>query len=147
MRHCERWQQLLRDLRALASAGSGGAHGRRGGTGIWPRTHAGAGASAIKQRRSASSRRRSLPCPDKLVLVRHGQSTWNLENLFTGWTDVDLTAAGLRGGTAGRARARRARACVPDVVFTSVLKRAIRTQWLMLEELDLLWLPVERTGA
>jgi len=76
-------------------------------------------------------------------MVRHGQSTWNLENLFTGWTDVDLTPRGCEEARqAGRELKREA--LVPDVVFTSVLKRAIRTQWLMLDELDLLWLPVER---
>jgi len=79
----------------------------------------------------------------KLLLVRHGQSIWNVENLFTGWTDVDLSAQGVEEAQqAGREIARAG--LVPDVVFTSVLKRAIRTQWLILEELDLLWLPVER---
>ena len=79
----------------------------------------------------------------KLLLVRHGQSIWNVENLFTGWTDVDLSAQGVaEAQQAGREIARAG--LVPDLVFTSVLKRAIRTQWLILEELDLLWLPVER---
>ncbi|HEY6453243.1 MAG TPA: 2,3-diphosphoglycerate-dependent phosphoglycerate mutase [Steroidobacteraceae bacterium] len=79
----------------------------------------------------------------KLVMVRHGQSLWNLENLFTGWTDVDLTPQGCEEARqAGRELKREA--LVPDVVFTSVLKRAIRTMWLMLDELDLMWLPVER---
>jgi 2,3-bisphosphoglycerate-dependent phosphoglycerate mutase len=82
--------------------------------------------------------------PGKLVLVRHGQSVWNVENLFTGWMDVDLSAVGCdEAQQAGRELVREG--IVPDVVFTSVLKRAIRTQWLMLEVLDLLWLPVERT--
>src|SRR6204780_6014324 len=77
-------------------------------------------------------------------MVRHGQSTWNLENLFTGWTDVDLTPKGCEEARqAGRELKREA--LMPDVVFTSVLKRAIRTQWLMLDELDLLWLPVARS--
>ncbi|MGB8694518.1 MAG: 2,3-diphosphoglycerate-dependent phosphoglycerate mutase [Steroidobacteraceae bacterium] len=81
--------------------------------------------------------------PGKLLLVRHGQSTWNLENLFTGWTDVDLSAAGIdEARQAGREIARTG--VMPDLVFTSVLTRAIRTQWLILEELQLLWLPVER---
>jgi len=76
-------------------------------------------------------------------MVRHGQSIWNLENLFTGWTDVDLTPLGCdEARQAGRELKREG--LVPDLVLTSVLKRAIRTQWLMLEELDLLWLPVER---
>jgi 2,3-bisphosphoglycerate-dependent phosphoglycerate mutase len=79
----------------------------------------------------------------KLIMVRHGQSTWNLENLFTGWTDVDLTPKGCEEARqAGRELKREG--LTPERVFTSLLKRAIRTQWLMLEELDLLWLPVER---
>jgi len=81
--------------------------------------------------------------PGKLVMVRHGQSTWNLENLFTGWTDVDLTPQGCEEARQAGRELRR-EGLVPEMVFTSVLKRAIRTQWLMLEELDLLWLPVER---
>ena len=81
--------------------------------------------------------------PGKLLLVRHGQSIWNLENLFTGWTDVDLSPQGVdEARQAGREIAREG--LVPQVVFTSVLKRAIRTEWLILEELDLLWLPAER---
>ncbi|HMI36303.1 MAG TPA: 2,3-diphosphoglycerate-dependent phosphoglycerate mutase [Steroidobacteraceae bacterium] len=81
--------------------------------------------------------------PGKLLMVRHGQSIWNLENLFTGWTDVDLSVQGIEEARqAGREIARAG--LIPDVVYTSVLKRAIRTQWLILEELDLLWLPVER---
>jgi 2,3-bisphosphoglycerate-dependent phosphoglycerate mutase len=81
--------------------------------------------------------------PGKLILVRHGQSTWNVENLFTGWTDVDLSEQGREEATrAGREIARAG--LVPELVFTSLLKRAIRTQWLILDQLDLLWLPVER---
>jgi 2,3-bisphosphoglycerate-dependent phosphoglycerate mutase len=78
-----------------------------------------------------------------LILVRHGQSTWNVENLFTGWTDVDLSEQGREEASqAGRELARAGLS--PDLVFTSVLKRAIRTQWLILDQMDLLWLPVER---
>ena len=85
-----------------------------------------------------------MPVPPTLVLVRHGQSIWNVENLFTGWTDVDLSAVGCEEARqAGRELAREG--IQPQVVFTSVLKRAIRTQWLMLDELDLLWLPVARS--
>jgi 2,3-bisphosphoglycerate-dependent phosphoglycerate mutase len=84
-----------------------------------------------------------VPAAVRLVLVRHGQSIWNVDNLFTGWTDVDLSPLGCdEARQAGRELAREG--IVPDVVFTSVLKRAIRTQWLMLDELDLLWLPVTR---
>jgi len=85
-----------------------------------------------------------VPVPIRLVLVRHGQSIWNVENLFTGWTDVDLSDQGCdEARRSGRELA--LAGFVPDVVFTSVLKRAIRTQWLMLDELDLLWLPVARS--
>ena len=81
--------------------------------------------------------------PGKLVLCRHGQSEWNLKNLFTGWTDVDLTDT-------GRAEAKSAGAAIRDldfsidVAYTSVLTRAIRTLWIIMDELDRLWLPVER---
>jgi len=80
----------------------------------------------------------------KLVLLRHGESTWNQENRFTGWTDVDLTER-------GRAEARRAgqqlkeEGFVFDVGYTSLLKRAIRTLWIVLDELDQLWIPVNRS--
>jgi 2,3-bisphosphoglycerate-dependent phosphoglycerate mutase len=82
--------------------------------------------------------------PGSLMLVRHGQSIWNLENRFTGWIDVDLTALGCDEARAAARELSQAQ-WLPDLVFTSVLKRAIRTQWLMLEQLDLLWLPVERS--
>jgi 2,3-bisphosphoglycerate-dependent phosphoglycerate mutase len=82
--------------------------------------------------------------PGKLILVRHGQSTWNLENLFTGWTDVDLSAEGRREALrAGRELLREQLGV--DIAFTSVLKRAIRTLWIMLDEMDLMWIPVERS--
>lgn len=81
--------------------------------------------------------------PGKLVLVRHGQSTWNVDNLFTGWTDVDLSPQGrLEASAAGRELQREGIAI--DIAFTSVLKRAIRTLWLMLDEMDRMWIPVER---
>ena len=77
----------------------------------------------------------------KIVLLRHGESTWNQENRFTGWTDVDLTDAGreeaLRAGMLLRAEGH-----VFDVAYTSVLKRAIKTLWIALEEMDLMWIPV-----
>jgi 2,3-bisphosphoglycerate-dependent phosphoglycerate mutase len=82
--------------------------------------------------------------PGKLVLVRHGQSTWNLENLFTGWTDVDLTPQG-RDEAAQAGRLLRAEGFRFDLAFTSVLKRAIRTLWIVLDEMDLMWIPVERS--
>ncbi len=82
--------------------------------------------------------------PGKLVLCRHGQSIWNLENLFTGWTDVDLSEQGRQEAiTAGRQL--RELDLQFDVSFTSVLKRAIRTLWLILDEMDLMWIPVERS--
>ena len=79
----------------------------------------------------------------KLVLLRHGQSTWNKENRFTGWTDVDLSDKG-REEAAAAGRLLRDEGYVFDIAYTSVLKRAIRTSWMALDELDLLWIPVER---
>ena len=79
----------------------------------------------------------------KLVLCRHGQSDWNLKNLFTGWTDVDLTEQGMaEAREAGKLMAE-----LPyefDIAYTSVLKRAIRTLWLSLDVMDRMWLPVVR---
>lgn len=80
---------------------------------------------------------------ENLILVRHGQSLWNLENRFTGWTDVDLTDIGKEEARlAGQQML--AEKFTFDYVFTSVLKRAIRTLWIILDEMDLMWLPVER---
>ncbi len=82
----------------------------------------------------------------KLLLLRHGQSIWNLENLFTGWVDVDLSEQGrLEAQEAGRLL--KAEGIAFDIAFTSVLKRAIRTLWIALDEMDMMWLPVERTLA
>lgn len=79
----------------------------------------------------------------KLVLCRHGQSDWNLKNLFTGWTDVDLTEKGIaEARDAGRLLAELGYDF--DVAYTSVLRRAIRTLWLMLDEMDRMWIPVIR---
>ncbi|TDJ51053.1 MAG: 2,3-diphosphoglycerate-dependent phosphoglycerate mutase [Nitrospina sp.] len=80
----------------------------------------------------------------KLVLMRHGQSVWNLANRFTGWTDVDLTEQGRQEALAG-ARLLQAAGLTFDVAYTSVLKRAIRTLWLVLDEMDLMWIPVHRS--
>jgi 2,3-bisphosphoglycerate-dependent phosphoglycerate mutase len=81
--------------------------------------------------------------PGKLILVRHGQSIWNLENLYTGWYDVDLTDQGrLEAAQAGRELQKEN--LLADVAFTSVLKRAIRTLWLILDTTDRMWTPVER---
>ncbi len=79
----------------------------------------------------------------KLVLLRHGESGWNRENRFTGWTDVDLSAQGVEEARAA-GRLLLAERCAFDLVFTSLLKRAIRTLNLALEELDQLWLPVQK---
>ena len=80
----------------------------------------------------------------KLVLLRHGESTWNKENLFTGWTDVDLSEKGL-GEAAEAGRLLKEGGYTFDVAYTSVLKRAIRTLNLTLDALDLLWIPVVKT--
>jgi 2,3-bisphosphoglycerate-dependent phosphoglycerate mutase len=77
----------------------------------------------------------------KLVLLRHGESQWNLENRFTGWTDVDLTENGRREAQAAGELLRR-EGYGFDIAYTSVLKRAIRTLWLTLDAMDLMWLPV-----
>ncbi len=77
----------------------------------------------------------------KLVLIRHGESTWNLDNRFTGWTDVDLTATGIeQAKNAGRLL--KAQGYEFDVAYTSVLKRATRTLWHVLDEMDRTWLPI-----
>jgi 2,3-bisphosphoglycerate-dependent phosphoglycerate mutase len=84
------------------------------------------------------------PTTGKLVLLRHGQSDWNQKNLFTGWTDVDLTAQ-------GRDEARQAGRTLSDagltfdIAFTSVLTRAIRTLWIVLDQMKLMWIPVENS--
>ena len=77
----------------------------------------------------------------KLVLLRHGESQWNLDNRFTGWTDVDLTEAGVREARAAGELLKR-EGYAFDIAYTSVLKRAIRTLWLALDALDLMWIPV-----
>ncbi len=76
-----------------------------------------------------------------LVLLRHGESTWNMENRFTGWTDVDLSRAGEEEAHEG-GRLLREEGFVFDLAYTSVLKRAIRTLWIALDELDLMWIPI-----
>jgi len=81
---------------------------------------------------------------NELVLLRHGQSTWNRENRFTGWVDVGLSEQGLEEAIAA-GRLLGDDGFEFDVVYTSVLQRAIRTMWCVLEELDLMWLPVHRT--
>ena len=80
----------------------------------------------------------------KLVLLRHGESDWNRENRFTGWVDVDLSAKGVEEARAAGKLLRDA-GCRFDLAFTSLLKRAIRTLWVALEELDQIWLPVEKS--
>jgi len=78
------------------------------------------------------------------VLIRHGQSVWNLENRFTGWTDVDLSAQGLAEAEEG-ARLLKEGGFTFDRCHTSYLRRAIRTLWIVLDRMDLMWLPVETT--
>ncbi len=80
----------------------------------------------------------------KLVLLRHGESTWNRENRFTGWTDVDLSERG-RAEAQEAGRLLREGGYAFDIAYTSVLKRAIRTLWLSLDVLDLMWIPVEKS--
>lgn len=80
----------------------------------------------------------------KVVLIRHGQSVWNLENRFTGWTDVDLSEQGLEEARqAGEILKKNGYAF--DMAFTSLLKRAIRTLWIVLHGMDLMWIPVHKS--
>jgi 2,3-bisphosphoglycerate-dependent phosphoglycerate mutase len=80
----------------------------------------------------------------RLVLLRHGESVWNRANLFTGWTDIDLSEEGVREAyEAGRVLKEEGYSF--DIAYTSVLKRAIRTLWIVLDEMDLMWIPVKRS--
>ncbi|MFH1504479.1 MAG: 2,3-diphosphoglycerate-dependent phosphoglycerate mutase [Candidatus Omnitrophota bacterium] len=80
----------------------------------------------------------------KLVLLRHGESTWNLENRFTGWTDVGLSEKGVQEAHSG-AQSLKKQGFTFDIAYTSVLKRAISTLWIVLEDMDLMWIPVYRS--
>ena len=79
----------------------------------------------------------------QLVLLRHGESLWNKENLFSGWTDVDLSEHG-REEVLQAGQILKEHGFTFDVAFTSVLKRAIRTLWIVLDEMNLMWIPVHR---
>jgi 2,3-bisphosphoglycerate-dependent phosphoglycerate mutase len=80
----------------------------------------------------------------KVVLVRHGESDWNKQNRFTGWTDVDLSEKGIAEAKEG-GQVLQAQGYTFDIAFTSVLKRAIRTLWIVLDEMDLMWIPVQNS--
>ncbi|MDA2239577.1 2,3-diphosphoglycerate-dependent phosphoglycerate mutase [Bacillus cereus group sp. Bc222] len=80
----------------------------------------------------------------KLVLIRHGQSEWNVENRFTGWTDVDLSMKGMKEAREAGIMLK-ANGFSFDIAYTSVLRRAMRTLWITLEEMDLMWIPVHKT--
>ena len=80
----------------------------------------------------------------RLVLLRHGESAWNRENRFTGWTDVPLSEKGVAEATAAGALLKQEGFSF-DMAFTSVLKRAIKTLWLVLEEMDLMWIPIRNS--
>src|ERR1051325_9747522 len=80
----------------------------------------------------------------KLVLIRHGESTWNKENRFTGWTDVDLSEKGREEAKEG-GQVLKKEGYTFNVAYTSVLKRAIRTLWTVLDEMDMMWIPVHRS--
>jgi 2,3-bisphosphoglycerate-dependent phosphoglycerate mutase len=80
----------------------------------------------------------------KLILLRHGQSIWNVENLFTGWHDVDLSEQGRKEAAQAGRELLKEKLNI-DIAFTSVLKRAIRTLWIALDEMDSMWVPVERS--
>ena len=80
----------------------------------------------------------------KLILLRHGESKWNLENKFTGWKDIDLTADGIKEAMNAGELIKKQN-IVFNIAFTSVLKRAIKTMWYILEQNDLMWIPVHKT--
>ena len=80
----------------------------------------------------------------KIVLLRHGESVWNMENRFTGWTDVDLSQRG-REEAVDAGRLMKAEQFEFSVAYTSLLKRAIRTLWIALDELDMMWIPTHRS--
>ncbi|TKJ19437.1 MAG: phosphoglyceromutase [Promethearchaeota archaeon Loki_b32] len=80
----------------------------------------------------------------KVVLLRHGESTWNKENRFTGWTDVDLSEKGIQEAEEA-AKLLKEGAYTFDIAYTSVLKRGIRTLWIVLDKMDLMWIPVYRS--
>ncbi len=80
----------------------------------------------------------------KLVLLRHGESIWNKENKFTGWTDVDLSKKGMEEAKE-TGKILKKENYTFDIAFTSVLKRAIRTLWIVMDEMDLMWIPVYRS--
>ena len=80
----------------------------------------------------------------EVVLLRHGESTWNMENRFTGWTDVDLSEKGIAEAHAA-GKLLRDSGYRFDLAYTSVLKRAIRTLWIVLDEMDLMWIPEVRS--
>ena len=80
----------------------------------------------------------------ELVLLRHGESVWNKENRFTGWTDIDLSERGMAEATKAAAVLKE-KGYVFDVAFTSVLKRAIRTLWIVLDQMDMMWIQVHRS--
>ena len=81
---------------------------------------------------------------NKLVLLRHGESIWNKQNRFAGWMDVDLTRTGIEQARAA-GELLREEGFVFDIAYTSLLRRAIKTLWIALDEMDLLWIPIERS--
>ena len=132
-----KYNQLLRIEEELTAA-SRGDRSRRSAAA--PQLK-GEGGRVLTRRFSALSRHHAMSSP--LVLLRHGESTWNKENRFTGWTDVDLSDKGREEAQAA-GQLLKEDGYVFDIAYTSVLKRAIRTCWIALDELDLLWIPMER---
>jgi 2,3-bisphosphoglycerate-dependent phosphoglycerate mutase len=98
----------------------------------------------IKRSESTLRQKRQDDSMKKLVLLRHGESEWNRENRFTGWTDVALDEKGIQEAAAA-GRTLRQEGYVFDVAYTSMLSRAIKTLWIVLEEMDLMWIPVHRS--
>src|SRR5205823_3177045 len=128
--------------------GAAPAHARVRGRGLAQPARPGAHLPLVRPRDRAGppraeGRRRREALMRTLVLLRHGESTWNLENRFTGWTDVDLSALG-REEALSAGRLLRDNGFTFDVAYTSVLRRAIKTLWLVLEVMELEWIPEHR---
>src|SRR5512140_3622893 len=129
-----------RGKRPMTRSGFMGMGERATVTDLWPNAGGLTGTTVVAL--MGGQRRRDTM--HKLVLLRHGESAWNLENRFTGWTDVDLSPKGIEEATAG-ARLLKEGGYAFDVAHTSLLRRAIRTLWITLDGMDLMWIPVKKS--
>ena len=138
-----KYNQLLRIEQRARQRGAVRRQGRDHADEVGRRAARRAAVSLIVGRHVGAPHARRENAMYKLVLLRHGESTWNKENRFTGWTDVDLSDVG-REEAKKAGQLLKAEGYAFDVAYTSVLKRAIRTLWIVLDEMDLMWIPVHR---